>query len=341
MSASRRLSEAAAPRLGTGPLAPPPAERCEADGQPAEQERRHGDDPGGEVEALVVWGGQHPRAELGHQALLDLVLRRARVHQAADQRPLAVGLRRLGRQLQRDAALQALHLVLEVADAGLGAVGGQGGGRQEQDRRQRGREGAPHHVCCTNGSTSLRMNALVHRPAAHRGDAAVAADHEGPRLPGHLEVLERAPVAVAQEGVAEAVLGGEGLGVVAHVENVDAHHGAPVPFDPLVPALEQRRLVAARLTPRGPEVEDHDLALVVGQRAAAASGQLRQLEGGGRAALRELRGLPGAPLGAARHEPVDEQREEREQPHQEGDREGRQEPFHRTPEGRLGVPSRT
>ena len=46
--------------------------------------------------------------------------------------------------------------------------------------------------------------------------------------------------------------------------------------------LDQRQLVAARLAPRGPHVDEHDLALVVRERADAVPAEHRQAAAGGR-----------------------------------------------------------
>ena len=61
--------------------------------------------------------------------------------------------------------------------------------------------------------------------------------------------------------------------LVRRVLRVEAEDEPALGLDLLVRLLEQRHLLAARIAPRGPHVEDDDLALVVGERALAAGVQ--------------------------------------------------------------------
>ena len=71
-------------------------------------------------------------------------------------------------------------------------------------------------------------------------------------------------VAVAQLRVGEPVAVDEGPPVVAEVAGVDSKHREPLRAVPAIEGLEQRRLVAARQAPRGPEVDQHPASAVVG-----------------------------------------------------------------------------
>ena len=101
--------------------------------------------------------------------------------------------------------------------------------------------------------------------------------------------------------------------VAVDVLGVDAEHGAAARGDPLVPALEQRRLVAAGRAPRGPDVEDDDLAPVVGERPRRpVAAERRQLERRRRRPLAARDGVVERRVAVAARQPVREQRHERD-----------------------------
>ena len=146
--------------------------------------------------------------------------------------------------------------------------------------------GASIRVCWRNepmrqfslrsGVDILAHELVVHRAALCGGDPPVAVDHERLRVGDDAEVVLRRAVLVAQVRVGQAVLVDEVLRVARHVEHVHAEHGRVLLRDPLVPALEQRRLVAAGLAPRRPVVEDDDLPAPVRERALGAALERRQ-----------------------------------------------------------------
>ena len=172
------------------------------------------------------------------------------------------------------------------------------------------------------------MNSLVDRAARDGGDAAAAIDHEGLGEAEDAELVADVAGAVAQHRVGEAVLGGEVAGVAGDVLDVDAEHGGVALLEALVPALEEGRLGAAGLAPGGPEVEDDDLAPVVGERAVAAAGQAGQVDLRRRLAPAGHQGLLDAAVRLVAGEPVREQRDERDDDAQNGDRNGARQPAH-------------
>ena len=214
---------------------------------------------------------------------------------------------------ERGAADRAHHLVLDVAERGLRAVGGERARGQQRERGggERRAASAPHARSRSSGSDLLAHELVVHRPAPHGGDAAAAVDHEGLREAEDAEVSRRSPVAVAQHRVGELV-----LATKSRASSVTSCTSTPSTVPPclrdaLVPALEQRRLLAAGLAPGGPEVEHHHLPAVVGERLGAAARQPRQLERRRRLALAAPERAPRRRGRARSGEPVGEQREER------------------------------
>ena len=145
---------------------PPPA--------PADAQRRDRvDEHVAEVlVALVAGERQHAVAELRHERLLDLVLRPAVVDQALDVGALLLGLGRLGRERRaacrtpgtspRSRCRRAVVCGQSCASAAAGAS------RASGERRPIQALPRP-----TQQRLHLRRHELlVHRPAAHRGDAA-------------------------------------------------------------------------------------------------------------------------------------------------------------------------
>ena len=155
------------------------------------------------------------------------------------------------------------------------------------------------------------------------GDPAATVEHERLREADDREALLRHALAVAQHRIGELVLVDEGAGVVGHVLHVHTEHGAVLLSHALVPALEQQRLLAAGLTPGGPEVEHHHLPLVVVERLGAHARQPRQLEQRRRVALTRPERPLHVPIGLVLGQPVGEQHEQRAEHQQNGERDRR------------------
>ena len=203
----------------------------------------------------------------------------------------------------------------------LRAVLADGGGGEHEQRGDGGERGAPHDSSRTRQDVRAHPG-LVHGAALGRGDPALPVDQERLGVLDHAEALEPLAVLVLQHRVAELVLADEVLRARGDVEHVHAEHGASLALEAAVPALEQRRLGPAGLAPRGPEVEDHDLAAVVGERAGAVAAQPGQLELGRRLPLAGGERLIDAAVRIGLGEPVREQRDERHEDANDGDRNG-------------------
>src|SRR4051812_49107218 len=144
--------------LGTRSTASAPAEsrRAQRQDRRPEADRRH--EPG----RLLLRVREHLVAELGDERGLDLVLRAALVDEPLDERPLALGRRRVLRNVQRNSALQAHDLVGDVGGGCLRARRGGGGGGEDEGREE-DRE-APHVASFRSGSTFLTKNSSSTTP---------------------------------------------------------------------------------------------------------------------------------------------------------------------------------
>src|SRR5919108_451851 len=169
---------------------------------------------------------------------------------------------------------------------------------------------------------------VVHRATTHGRDATAAVDHEGLRKSHDPEALACFPVAVAQHRIAQLVLADEVPRVSHEVQGVHSQHRPATALHALVPAIEQWRLLAARLAPGGPEVEYHDLAAVVLERLRTEAGQPRQLQRRRRRALPARERLLDITIRLVGRQPVREQRYERQDGADHGDRNGGENPPH-------------
>jgi len=126
--------------------------------------------------------------------------------------------------------------------------------------------------------------------------------------------------------LAVVVLALERVRLVGGVLVGGAEHGAGAGLhEPPVRALEHGRLADARLAPRGPEVQDDDLALVVGDRRRAAAVQQRALEvlAGRRGEVAGLDGVVERRVVTAVDDAVDQQPDERRGEQADDDRDDR------------------
>src|SRR5438876_12269018 len=159
---------------------------------------------------------------------------------------------------------------------------------------------------------------LVDRPVPIRraddllDDDAVPLDHEALRHPrGLVESLDGTG-AVVQDVEAEAELPRElQHGGAVRLVDADRHDGKVVPGELAMQPLHGRHLDATRLAPGGPDVDQDDLAAVVGERGRAPRAQVDRSELGG--------------SGPDRHEvelrpDLDHQRHAEHEPHHRADR---------------------
>ena len=145
---------------------------------------------------------------------------------------------------------------------------------------------------------------LLRHGARHvRDDPAAAIDEERLRCAADAPAPEQAPVAVAADRIREPELADELARVPREVLVVDADDDEPSAI-PASRVLEQRRLVAARSAPGGPEIDDARLAVVTREAQLAVTVQARKREIGssGRLALAHLRRDVGG-AGLVRHLP--------------------------------------
>src|SRR5690606_35560200 len=128
-----------------------------------------------------------------------------------------------------------------------------------------------------------------------RGDGAVRGDEERRGIERDLVVLGDLPggngaaLGIAPNRIGHAELVGEvdrGLLAVALGADADEHHIVVLMLFP--GGLERRHLVAARLTPRSPEIHDNDLTAMLGERERLAGEGLEGKVGGGLADARPL-----------------------------------------------------
>src|SRR4051812_8751344 len=145
--------------------APAPGSEPDCNGRQHEADQR--DEPG----AVLLRLGEDRRAELRDEGVLDLLLRLARVDLLLDERALAPCGRGLRGHVERDAALEAHHLVGDVAERGLRAAGGRGG-RGEDEAQGEQRRQQPHwrlsSVSGTTFSVKKRSSTGPRRVAAIR-----------------------------------------------------------------------------------------------------------------------------------------------------------------------------
>ena len=128
-----------------------PAPRGEDDERERRERGQHRHQPGGQLEAVVAGHGEHARPVLGHERVLDLLLRLALRDQLGDELALLVG--DLGvRDVQRGAALEAHHLVLDVGKRGA-RLGGERRGRGDQREREQGGEQAHQADSASSGGS--------------------------------------------------------------------------------------------------------------------------------------------------------------------------------------------
>ncbi len=219
-------------------------------------------------------GRQDPLAELRDQGVLDLLLRPAGLALLVDEVADLVGGRRV-RQVEPRAADRAHHLGLDLVLRELRRGGHRDRhGDEQQQHRQRQQ---PPHAWSALAIAARSPSASICAREPLDG-AALAVDHERLGEAGDAEAVLLLALAVVRLRVVEAEALREGAGVVDHVVRVDAdeHHAVLLLLGRH--GGEQRRLVLARVAPRGPEVDDHDLALVVGQAHAVGARQCRQVE---------------------------------------------------------------
>ncbi len=134
---------------------------------------------------------------------------RQRVDLALDEGALALGLRRLGGEVERRAAHRAHHLVLDVAQGGPRAGGRADGARERAQQRARAGQGAPHDAL--PAAAAARCGAgRPRRPARARLAAMrpLPVDHERLRVGDDAEVVEGVAALVAQHRVGEVVTRG-------------------------------------------------------------------------------------------------------------------------------------
>src|SRR3954454_20134722 len=157
--AQRRRAVVVVSVVAGGRAAPAPARQ--GDRQRRER-RQHGGDRhevGGELEAVVLGGGEDRRAVAGDELRLDLLLRHPLGDHRLDLLALLLGARGLG-DVQRDAADVAHDLVLEVVErrARLSRERGRRRGGEREQRDEAEQAGETNHVGPPARSSAASMN---------------------------------------------------------------------------------------------------------------------------------------------------------------------------------------
>ena len=135
-------------------------------------------------------------------------------------------------------------------------------------------------------------------------------------------------VAVVKLGVGEVELVDEAEPALAGLLGVDPEHLEVVVAVAAIEGLERRRLIATRPAPRGPDVDEHPLALVVGERAGLGfRAEHRQRVGRDLVADRQ-------PRLALRDQAEDEQADDGEDAHEDGEGPRAHPPKRREPQSR-------
>ena len=138
-------------------------------------------------------------------------------------------------------------------------------GASASQRQQRDHERA-HQLACAR-SMAPREEVLRDLAARHRHHVAGLVEDEGLGQLRRAVLRREVEPVVAQARVGELVLAHEVARRVGVVLVGDAEHRAAAAGQPPLRALEHRRLVLARPAPRRPEVQHHDLAAQLRQRA--------------------------------------------------------------------------
>ena len=187
----------------------------------------------------------------------------------------------------------------------------------------------------SSGATCSRMNSLVHRAAATAAMRPCAVDHEGLRVARRRRSARAVAVAVAEHRVAEAVLARRSR-ARRRSRRARRRRARCRPASRVRSCQRWSSGDSSRhgLAPGGPEVEDHDLAAVVGERAARrrpTAAAARASGAGSRCRARAPRSMPRS--GSLLASPYASSATSATSDADDGDRNGAREPPHERSEG--------